>query len=119
MKALHERTRERLQGVGEGKAAKANKGRQHVLFKEGDMVWLHLRKERFPTERQSKLSPRGDGPFKVLKKVGDNAYVLELPDEYGVSPVFNVSDLTLYEVGDDLNDDSRMNPFQEGEIDEG
>ena len=26
-----------------------NKGRKEVLFKEGDWVWLHLRKERFPT----------------------------------------------------------------------
>jgi len=26
-----------------------NKGRKEFLFKEGDWVWLHLRKERFPT----------------------------------------------------------------------
>ena len=65
--------------------------------------------------RRSKLSPKGDGPFKVLKKVGDNAYVLDLPKEYGVSPVFNVGDLSPY-YG---QDDSRSNPFQEGEIDAG
>jgi hypothetical protein len=32
-----------------------------------------------------------------------------LPSEYGVSAVFNVSNLTLFDVGDD----SRSNPFEE------
>ncbi|XP_052727683.1 uncharacterized protein LOC128194996, partial [Vigna angularis] len=40
------------------------------------LVWLHLRKERFPSQRKSKLSPRGDGPFKVVKRINDNAYIL-------------------------------------------
>jgi hypothetical protein len=33
-----------------------------------------------------------DGPFKILEKINDNAYKLELPPEYGVSPTFNISD---------------------------
>ena len=32
-----------------------------------------------------------------------------MPSEYGVSAVFNVSNLTLFDVGDD----SRSNPFEE------
>ena len=36
----------------------ANKDRKEVTFKEGDCVWLHLRKERFPTQRKSKLHLR-------------------------------------------------------------
>ena len=44
----------------------------------------------------------------MKKKVGNNAYVLELPEEYGVSPVFNIGDLSLYE-GEDLPD-LRSNP---------
>ncbi|XP_071923187.1 uncharacterized protein [Coffea arabica] len=59
-------------------------------------VWLHLRKERFPKQRQSKLSPRGDGPFRVLQRVNDNAYKLELPGEYNVSATFNVADLSPF-----------------------
>ncbi|XP_020406471.1 uncharacterized protein, partial [Zea mays] len=38
------------------------------------LVWIHLRKERFPDQRKSKLMPRGDGPFRVLAKINDNAY---------------------------------------------
>ena len=54
--------------------------------------------------------PRGDGPFKVLQRINNNAYKLELPSEYGnIRATFNISDLSLFDVGDGL--DSRANPF--------
>ncbi|BAT74742.1 hypothetical protein VIGAN_01248800, partial [Vigna angularis var. angularis] len=62
-------------------------------FEKGDLVWLHLRKERFPSQRKSKLAPRGDGPFKVVKRINDNTYILDLPESYGVSHTFNICDL--------------------------
>jgi len=34
-----------------------------VIFEEGNWVVLHLKKDRFPKERKSKLNPRGDDPF--------------------------------------------------------
>ena len=40
--------------------------------------------------------PRVDGPFKVLEKINDNAYKLELPVDFGVSPTFNIADLKPY-----------------------
>ena len=40
--------------------------------------------------------PRGDGPFRVLEKINNNAYKIELPGEYGVSYTFNVSNLSPY-----------------------
>jgi hypothetical protein len=43
-----------------------SEGRKLFTFEPGDMVWLHLRKDRFPTLRRSKLMPRAAGPFKVL-----------------------------------------------------
>ncbi|KAK1647444.1 hypothetical protein QYE76_065249 [Lolium multiflorum] len=68
-----------------------------------DLVWIHLRKDRFPQERNSKLKPRGDGPFKVLKRINDNAYVVDIPtSKYLVSNTFNVSDLSPYH-GDEEN----------------
>ena len=72
-----------------------------------------MRKERFPYCRQSKLDPRGDGPFQVLERINDNAYKIELPGEYNVSTTFNVSDLSPFDVGSD----SRTNLFEEGEND--
>ena len=79
------------------------------------MAWLHFRKDRFPKLCKSKLMLRGAGPYKVLAKINDNAYKIELPmDEFGVSS-FNVADLTPY-TGDDL-DASRSTPCQGGEDD--
>ena len=91
-------------------AKQANKGKFKVIFQHGDWIWVHMRKEWFPTQRKSKLQPRGDGPFQVLERINNNAYKLDLPRNYGhVSATFNVVDLSLFDVGD-----SRMNPFEEG-----
>ncbi|WVZ57651.1 hypothetical protein U9M48_008011 [Paspalum notatum var. saurae] len=98
-------------------AANANKGRKHITFAPGDMVWLHLRKDRFPNLRRSKLMPRAAGPFKVLTKINDNAYILDLPAEFGVSTSFNVADLKPY-VGEDEELPSRTTSVLEGEDDE-
>jgi hypothetical protein len=81
------------------------------------MAWLHLRKDRFPTLCHSKLMPRVAGPFKVLTKINDNAYILDLPAEFGVSTSFNVADLKPYQ-GEDEESPSRTTSVQEGEDDE-
>jgi hypothetical protein len=70
----------------------ANKGRKEMKLEPGDLVWVHLRKDRFPDFRKSKLMPRAAGPYKVLAKINDNAYTLELPPDFRVSPTFNISD---------------------------
>jgi len=38
-------------------ATKGNRGRKKLVLNKGDWVWLHLRKDGFPTKRNSKLSP--------------------------------------------------------------
>jgi hypothetical protein len=76
-----------------------------------------LRKERFPEMRKSKLMPRATGPYKIIEKINDNAYKLELPPEFGVGPIFNIADLTPY-LGEEDELESRTTPLQEGEDDE-
>jgi hypothetical protein len=76
-----------------------------------------LRKEPFPELRKSKLMYRATGPFKILAKINDNAYKLELPPEFGVSPRFNISDLGSY-LGEEDEMSSRTTSMQEGEDDE-
>uniref|UniRef100_A0A2N9I4D7 Reverse transcriptase n=1 Tax=Fagus sylvatica TaxID=28930 RepID=A0A2N9I4D7_FAGSY len=95
VKKLHESVRQHIEKKNEQYANKANKGRRQVIFEPGDWVWVHMRKERFPARRRSKLHPRGDGPFQVLERINDNAYKLDLP-----------------------GDDSRSNPFEERGNDE-
>ncbi|KAK1645771.1 hypothetical protein QYE76_063576 [Lolium multiflorum] len=102
VRKIHVKTKELIEKKGKSNAARMNKKRKKMLFKPGDMVWVHFRKDRFPKLRKSKLLPRGAGPYKVLAKINDNAYSIDLPlDEFGVSNSFNVADLTPYD-GEDL-----------------
>jgi hypothetical protein len=78
---------------------------------------LHLRKDRFPDLRKPKLMPRAAGPFRVLEKMNDNAYKLELPAEGTVSPSFNITDLKPY-FGEEDEIASRTTSIQEGDDDE-
>jgi hypothetical protein len=75
-----------------------------------------LRKEWFPDLRKSKLMPRVDGPFKVLKKINETAYKLDLPADFGVTPTFNIADLKPY-LGEADELKSRTTQMQEGEDD--
>jgi hypothetical protein len=88
-----------------------------LIFEPGELVWLHLRKDRFPALRKSKLMPRADGLFKVLERINDIAYKLDLPVDFRVSPTFNIADLKPY-LGEDDELESRMTQMQEGEDDE-
>ena len=114
---MHELTKENIERMNAKYKLVGDKGRKHVVFAPGDLVWLHLRKDRFPNLRKSKLMPRADGPFKVLEKINDNAYKLELPADFGVSPTFNIADLKPY-LGEEDELPSRTTSFQEGEDDE-
>ena len=114
VKKPHESVWRHIEKKNEQYATKANKSRRLVIFEPGNWIWVHMRKERFLARRQSKLHPRGDGPFQVLERINDNAYKLDLPGEYNISATFNISDLSLF----DVSDDSRLNPFKERRNDE-
>ncbi|KAG7563749.1 Retrotransposon gag domain [Arabidopsis suecica] len=111
IKKLHDKAKDNLEKKNADNKRKADRGRKEMLFEPGDWVWLHMRPERFPTQRASKLAPRGDGPFKILEKINDNAYRLELPSEVKISHTFNVADLSAYDPGDSV---LRTKPFEEG-----
>ncbi|KAF8044825.1 hypothetical protein N665_6489s0001, partial [Sinapis alba] len=111
VKQLHEQARLNIEEKTKQYVKHANKGRREMVFKEGDQVWIHLRKERFPNERKSKFIPRIDGPFEIIKKISNNAYKIDLQGKYDVSNSFNVTDLIPF-IADEP--DLRSNPFQEG-----
>jgi len=120
-KKLHERVKNQIENQTKVYSNKGNTGRKELVHNEGDWVWLHLRKDRFPTKRKSKLSPRGDEPFHVLERINNNAYRLDLPEEYGVNTIFSISDLISFVGGADIEEeeltDLRSNPLQGGRDD--
>ena len=117
IKLIHQQVRDQIINNNIVYQRRANMKRKKVVFQEGDLVWVHLSKERFPGGRSSKLQPRADGPFKVLKRINDNAYNIDLPGHYNVSATFNVVDLSPFVPEFDDPFDSRTSPFEEGEDD--
>jgi hypothetical protein len=113
---MHKTTKENIERMNAKYKISGDKGRKQLDFEPDDLVWLHLRKERFPDLRKSKLMHRADGLFKVLEKINENAYKLDLPADFGVSLTFNIADLKPY-LGEEDELESRTTQMQEGEDD--
>ncbi|RDX98056.1 hypothetical protein CR513_19078, partial [Mucuna pruriens] len=65
VKKLHEKARLYMEKKGEKYAKNANKGRKEVLFKKGDLVWVHLRKESIQSSnlRSNSLQEEEDDAY--------------------------------------------------------
>ena len=108
---LHEKVSQHIEKQNRSYKEQTDKKRKKQLFEVRDLVWVYLRKERFPNQRFPKLQDRVDGHFQVIQKMGDNAYRLELLDEYRMSPIIKVTDLVSFVEPSD----SRTSPSQPGE----
>jgi len=116
MKKLHAQIRAKIEKVNPSYMGTANKHRKSMVSNPRDLVWLHLRKERLPYRKpkQKNLVLR-EGPFKVLERIGENAYKLALPEDMNVSTTSNVVCLTPYVEVE--FEDLKENPSQERKVD--
>jgi hypothetical protein len=71
-----------------------DKHHQEISFKVGDLVLLKSKNLTLPGK--AKFLPRFVGPFPVTSLIGVNAYRVELPPDWGIHNVFNVSLLKQY-----------------------
>nr|GEV16913.1 putative reverse transcriptase domain-containing protein [Tanacetum cinerariifolium] len=106
----------RIQPARDRQKSYADLKRKPMDFQVGDRVTLKvsLWKEVVRFGKRGKLNPRYIGPFKVLSKVGDVAYRLELPQQLSrVHNTFYVSNLKKC-----LSDESLMILLEELRVDD-
>jgi hypothetical protein len=88
--------KECLQNSSQEYKCRADQHKRQLQFEVGDLILVHLRKERFLRGTYNKLKMKKIRPCRVLKKFGTNAYEIELQDGIGISTIFNISDLYPY-----------------------
>ena len=93
IKTLHREVKESNEKQNFKVASTINKGRKKIIFQPNDCVWIHFYKERFPSQRKTKLHPRGDDPYQVVEKINNNEYKIDFFGEFSVHSTFNVADL--------------------------
>ena len=78
------------------------------------MIMVYLRKERIPAGSYNRLKSRKYGPFRIVRKINDNAYVVNLSSDMTMSKTFNVADLHEYYLTEQLypNNNSRTSSFE-------
>lgn len=91
--------------------------RRDVSFEPGDFVYLKLhpyRQKSLKRRFNVKLSQRYYRPFKVLERIREVAYKLELPASSLLQPVFHV--MALKAVGEPEHVMEELPSFDEGEM---
>jgi hypothetical protein len=96
MEKLHVRVREKLHDNNLKYKNMVDQKRREVQFEVGDEFLAHLRKERFRRGTYNMLKMKNIGPRRILKKFVANAYEIGLPDNVGITSIFNVVDLYPY-----------------------
>nr|GEY15702.1 reverse transcriptase domain-containing protein [Tanacetum cinerariifolium] len=82
----------------------------HAQVRE-QIIKHNLQYQTRANKHRKQLHPLVDGPFRILKKINDNAYKVELPGHYGVSGTFKVAELSPYTPNADFDDDSGSSRF--------
>jgi len=100
--------RERMEEAQLTMTVEANEKRQAHPFRVGDKVFLDTRllpggyanvtAMANDSNNSRKFQHPYAGPFKLLRKAGENAFVLDIPAHWRLHPVFNVSRLKLSKV---------------------
>ena len=102
--------------ISNAKYKETTEKKREKVFEEGDMVMEYLRRDRIHVGSYNKMKRKKYEPFKTVKKISDNAYIVDLPSNMAMSRTFNVADLCKCHPTEQLFQDynSRMSSLKEG-----
>ena len=97
---MFDKARESLEKAARRMKKYADQNRRALEFQIGDKVVLKLTPQNLKKvsskTRQRGLIPKFEGSFEAIKKVGEVAYILKLPERLKLYPTFHVSFLKPY-----------------------
>ena len=79
------------------------------IFKEGDLVMVKIHPHRLP-KLYSKLQLKSYGPFKIFAKINDNADIVDISNDWGISNSCNISDLVEFLENEDIPNEMFSSP---------
>lgn len=78
------------------------------------MVMVRIHSEQVSLGASKKLHQHNASPFKIVKKINSQTYVLDLPSDLAVNPTSNAEDLTIYHGHHvDEEDENKFSTFQQ------
>ena len=78
LEQLHKEVTDHLMKTTDSYKKAADVKRRQAKFAKGDLVMMHLKKSRFPSDTYNKLKDTQIGPVRILEKYGENAFKVEL-----------------------------------------
>ena len=57
---------------------------------------VHMHPECYPKYSFKKLHARASRPFRIIRRLGPNAYLLDLSSDITIHSIFNMKDLFSY-----------------------
>jgi len=93
---IHQEVQEQLEKSQAKYKARHDKHQMEHSFQVGDQVWLYISKDKMQGEGK-KLKPMRHGPFRILEKIGENDFCLDLPAHMHIYSILNVDFLRWFE----------------------
>ena len=93
MHTLHKDISDEIEHSNTNYKLRADIRKKIKTFNVGNYVMVRIYLKWFPSKTVKKLYVLSVGSFKILNKLNDNIYVIDLPKDFDFSYTFNVKDL--------------------------